>query len=187
MLFQFVGRQQKMIIINLFKTRKEEQLDMKYKELMAFLSGDTGIGMCTTVTSAINEYKKLVNRRHQVEKNYRPIIFKKIDDFDKNVILQKIHGFWLRREILTLNKIIQAIDDDPDLPNVLCTSLRRVLKELNFEYTKRNWNSALTERGDLVVWQQKYIQYIRHYCSEGRTIYFLNETWINTGECSSKV
>jgi len=58
---------------------------------------------------------------------------------------------------------------------------------LNFEYTKRKRNSALTERGDLLFWGQKYIQDIRHYRSEGKTIYYLDETWVNAGECASKV
>lgn len=99
----------------------------------------------------------------------------------------KNEGFWFRGETPTLMKIVTAIDEDPDIPSLPRTSLQRILKELNFEYTNRNWNSALTERGDLVVWRQKYIEDIRRYRSEGRTIYFLDETWVNAGEFSSKV
>jgi hypothetical protein len=58
---------------------------------------------------------------------------------------------------------------------------------INFEFTKRNRNSALTEKADLVVWRQKYFEDIRRYLDEDRTIYFLDETWVNAGECSSKV
>jgi len=140
-----------------------------------------------TVTSTISEYKKTGQLTSPCRIKYRPTILEKIDDFDKNAICQKIHGFWLRREIPTLSKIVQAVNDDPGLLNISCTSLRWVLKELNFEYTKRRRNSALTVRGDLVAWRQQYIQDIRRYRSEGRTIYYLNETWINAGECSSKV
>jgi hypothetical protein len=87
----------------------------------------------------------------------------------------------LRREIPTLNKIVQTINNDPDLPNIPCTSLRGILKELNFKYTKRSRNSALRERGYLVVWRQNYIEDIWRYRSEDRTIYFLGETWVNAG------
>lgn len=38
-----------------------------------------------------------------------------------------------------------------------------------------------------MVWRQKYIEDIRRYRDEGCTIYFLDETWVNAGECSSKV
>ncbi|XP_008185315.1 uncharacterized protein LOC103310046 [Acyrthosiphon pisum] len=80
-----------------------------------------------------------------------------------------------------------AINDDTELPTIPRTSLQRILKELGFEYTKRNRNSALTERGDIVVWRQKYILDIRRYRNEGRTIYFLDETWVNAGETCNKV
>lgn len=65
--------------------------------------------------------------------------------------------------------------------------MQRILKELGFEYTKRNRNSALTEKGYLVVWRQKYIIDIRCYRNEGRTIYYLDETWVNAGEYCGKV
>lgn len=83
--------------------------------------------------------------------------------------------------------MLQVINDDPDLPSFSRTSLQRLLKDLQFEYTKRNRNSALTEREDLVLWRRKYIADIRRYRKEGKTIYFLDETWINAGDCSSRV
>lgn len=163
-----------------------EQPAMKYKELMAALSKETGIGM-RTVINTVSEYKKSGQVKSPCKTKVRPTINEKIDDFDKNAIRQKIHSFWLKREIPTLMKIVHAIDDDPDLPTLSRTSLQRILKELNFEYTKRSRNSALTERGDLVIWRQKYIEDIRRYRSEGRTIYYLDETWVNAGDCTSKV
>jgi len=38
-----------------------------------------------------------------------------------------------------------------------------------------------------VVWRPKYIIDIRNYRNEGRTIYFLDETWVNAGKNCSKV
>lgn len=185
-MFQFVGKRQKLMIVNLNKAKKQQQPGMKYKELMASISADSGIGM-RKVIQTISEYKNTGEFKSPNKTEIHPTIIDKIDDFNKNAIRQKIHGFWFRNEISTIKKIVQAINDDPDLPNLPSTSLRRVLKELNFEFTKRNRNSALTERADLVVWRQKYIEDIRRYRDEGRTIYFLDETWVNAGECSSKV
>ncbi|KAL4096463.1 hypothetical protein QTP88_021412 [Uroleucon formosanum] len=156
---QFIGKRQKLMIINLYKAKKQRQPDIKYKELMASISHDSGIGMHTSP--------------HKTK--IRPTVNDKIDDFNKNAIKQKIYGFWFRNEIPTLKKIVQAINDDSLLPNLPCTSLRRVLKELNFEFTKRSRNSTLTERADRVVWRQKYIEDIRH------------KTWVNAGETCSKV
>lgn len=70
--------------------------------------------------------------------------------------------------------MIQAVQDDPDLPNISRSSFQRVLKDLQFEYTKRNRNSALTEREDLVLWRREYISQIRRYRQEGRTMYYLD-------------
>lgn len=55
---------------------------------------------------------------------------------------------------------------------------------MKFGCTKINRNNALTEREDLVLWQRKHISNIRQ---EGRPIYFLDETWVNVEDCSSKV
>jgi len=187
-LFQFVGRGQKQNIVNLYKSRKHQQLDIKYKEIVASISKEIEIviGKLTVITK-ISKYKNTGQLKSLCKTKIRPKINDKIDDFDKNAIRQKIHGFWFRGKIPTLKKIVTAIDEDPDIPSLPRTSLHRILKELNFEYTKRSRNSALTERGDLVVWRQKYIEDIRQCRMEGRTVYFLDETWVNTGECSNKV
>jgi len=185
-LFQFVGSGRKLDIVNLYKRKKQQQPDMKYKEMIASISEDIGIGKRTAITT-ISEYNNTGQLKSLCKTKIRAKINDKIDDVDKNAIRQKIHGFWFRGEIPISMKMVTAIDEDPDIPSLSRTSLQRILKELNFEYTKRNRNSALTERGDLVVWRQKYIEDIRQYRSEGRTIYFLDETWVNAGECSNKV
>jgi len=122
-----------------------------------------------------------------MNKKKRPTVVDKVDDFDKNAISQKIHAFWFRREIPTLSKMIQTVKDDQDLPNLSRSSFQRLLKSMQFEYTKSDRNSALTEREDHVNWRRHYISEIRRYRQEGRTIYFLDETWINAGDCSSRV
>lgn len=48
-----------------------------------------------------------------------------------------MHSFWLRREIPTLDKTCQAIDDDEDLLNLSRPNLHRVLKKIDFVYAKR--------------------------------------------------
>lgn len=61
---------------------------------------------------------------------------------------QKIHGFWFKREIPTLLKVLITIKEDSDLPNLCRNGLYRLLADLNFEFTKKNRNSILTERAD---------------------------------------
>lgn len=126
-----------------------------------------------TINNTIREYKITGAVSSPLNKKQRPTIVDKMNDFDKNAIRQKIHAFWFRREIPTLPKMLRLVNDDPDLPNLTRTSFQRLLKNMQFEYTKTNRNSALTEREDLVVWRCRYISDIRHYRQEGPTIYFL--------------
>lgn len=120
-------------------------------------------------------------------KKIRPKIIDLIDDFDKNAIRQKIHMFWRNRDPPTLNKIMNAVSEDDSLPTLKRTTMYTLLKDLNFEYTKRKRNSYLTEREDLIIWRRNYLRNIKAYREEGRTLYYLDETWRNAGDCSQKV
>ncbi|XP_060868764.1 uncharacterized protein LOC132943720 [Metopolophium dirhodum] len=181
-----VHTDQKQIIINLYKDILITEPEIMYDNLMTRVSVACGIGILT-VKNTISEYKRTGKVSSPMNKKKRPTIIDKVDDFDKNAIRQKIHAFWFRREIPTLTKMIRVVNDDPDLPNLTRTSFQRLLKSMQFEYTKRDRNSALTEREDLVTWRRNYISDIRRYRQEGRTIYFLGETWVNTGDSSSRV
>lgn len=170
----------------MYKDLKRNEPEILYEDLVIRLSEASEIGI-GTIKKTLCKYKSSGEVSSPQNKKIRKTICEKLDDFDKNVIRQKIHQLWFRKEIPTLPKMIQAIQDDPDLPNISRSSFQRVLKDLQFEYTKRNRNSALTEREDLVLWRREYISQIRRYRQEGRTIYYLDETWFNAGDCSSRV
>lgn len=140
----------------MYKTKSKQQPNVTFNNLMQIISVESGIGY-TTVCKTVRNYKTNKEVKSPNKRKIRPTINDKLDDFDKNAIRQKIHGFWHKNEIPTLKKIVRAISDDTELPTIPRTSLQRILKELGFKYTKRNRNSALTERGDIVVWRQKYI------------------------------
>ncbi|XP_060871313.1 uncharacterized protein LOC132945555 [Metopolophium dirhodum] len=44
----------------------------------------------------------------------------------------------------------------------------------------------MTEKIEIVVWRRMYLDNIKKYREEGRNIYFLDETWVNAGDCTSK-
>ncbi|KAL4092241.1 hypothetical protein QTP88_026775 [Uroleucon formosanum] len=166
------------IIINLYKKYLLQQPTMRYIDIMMSLSNDTGIGL-TAIKNTIQDYRQkgIVCSPNK----------KKTSDLSKNVIRRKIHEFWYRREIPTLNKVFIAINEDPCLPTLSRTGLHQVLENLNFELTKSQCIGALTEREDLVLWRRDFIRNIRLYRSEGRTIYYLDETWVNADECADEV
>ncbi|VVC40755.1 Hypothetical protein CINCED_3A007138 [Cinara cedri] len=76
--------------------------------------------------------------------------------------------------------------DEFDKNAIRRKSLRKILKSLNFKFYKRNRNSILTERIDLITWRQIYLITIKQFREEGRIVYYLDETWLNTGDCVGK-
>lgn len=153
--------------------------------MLVDISKSSGIGQ-RTIQTTLSEYKKQGTVSSPNKKKTRPTILQKIDDFDKNVIRQKIHNFWRNREVPTIEKILTSINEDEKLPNMKRTSFQKVLKDLQFEYVKKGRNSVLLEREDLITWRRNYLDKIRHYRTQNRPIYFLDETWINAGETHSR-
>jgi len=159
---------------------------MKYREMMKHISLTLGIGL-NKIQTTISEYNRTKTVTSPNRRRIRASIIDKIDDFDKNAIRRKVHSFWLNKELPTIAKVLTAINDDGTLPNMKETSLRKVLKSLNFKFIKRQRISILTERSDLVSWRRKYLISIRQFREEGRPIYYLDETWLNTGNTVNKV
>jgi len=174
------------MIINTYKTKIAQNPEIKMLHLKKIISTELGIGM-STIYQTILEYK----RTKTISSPNKTKIFKsikdKVDEFDKYAIRRKIHQFWFRRELPTLDKILCVINEDVDLPNFSRSSLHRLLGFMDFEFVKRGRNCAMIERNDIVVWRRKYLLDIRRYREEGRPIYYLDETWVNAGDVPSKV
>lgn len=158
---------------------------MNFRQTIVEISKSSGIGQ-RTIQTTLSEYKNHGTVSSPIKTKTRPTILDKIDDFDKNAIRQKIHGFWRNREVPTISKMLTAINEDQTLPNLRRSSFQKVLKDLQFEYVKKNRNSALLEREDLITWRRNYIDKIRHYRMQNRPIYYLDETWVNAGETHSR-
>lgn len=173
------------MLINMYKNKTKNEPDLKFSKLTKSLSQETGIGI-QTVRSTVCKYRggqAITAKKRKI----RPKLIEKLDIFEKCEIRQTIHSFWFRHEIPTSKNILLAINADPDLPSLQFTSLKKILKDLNFEYTRWNRNNcALTEKKNIVLWRRKYLEDIRRYREEGRTIYYLEETWVNIGEYSHK-
>lgn len=98
-----------------------------------------------------------------------------------------MHEFWFQKQLPTLDKILKAVNEDPDLNTYKRSTLHSLLRDLNFVYVKRGRNSALIERDDIVLWRTKYIEDLRKYREQRRTIYYLDETSVNAGDCNDRI
>jgi len=146
------------------------------------LSQSQGIGH-ETISKTIAEYRRTNTVTSPNKKRNTSSLFDKIDDLVRNRLRQKVHSFWLRRELPTIDKILITVNEDPSLPNCKRTTLYSTIKKLDFVFEKRKRCNVLTEREDLIVWRRNYFYNIRKYRQEGRQIYYLDETWLNAGDC----
>ncbi|XP_017881575.1 uncharacterized protein LOC108625801 [Ceratina calcarata] len=172
---KFVESSQKMKIINLYKDIKTRNPGIKYKPMLQVLSQQTGIGRLT-ISKTIAEYKSTGAVTSPNKKRPRLNIFEKMSEADICAIRKTIHEFWFRREIPNTRKILEAVNNNADLPTFSESSLYRLLKRMDFKFITCARNSALIEKDHVVAWRQNYIQQIQAYRAQGRPIYYVGET-----------
>lgn len=114
-------------------------------------------------------------------------MIEKIDDFDKNCIRRIFHSFFLSNEIPTISIVLEKVNADVSQPKYKRSTFYSILKLLDFKFKKRCRNSILIEKEEIVEWRRRYLRQIRTYRSEGRKIYYTDETWINGGHTKSNV
>ncbi|XP_022160092.1 uncharacterized protein LOC111026344 [Myzus persicae] len=174
------------MIINAYKSKLESDSTKSLRTIRQELSKELGIG-ATTISTTITEYnnsKTVISpSKTRIKTSFRDTYY---EEFERNVVRRHVHSFWFKREIPTVDKIHKAVSDDDSLPNISRTNLFRLLKDMEFRYSKRSRNSALTEKTEIVLWRRRYLEQLRKYRDEGRHLYYLDETWVNAGECTSK-
>lgn len=182
-MFQVIDDGLKIMIINLYKSKiLEKTPNMTLDDIMLYLSKTSGIGL-RLIKKVVNEYRESKKTGYVKPLPDKKNNDKQVDDSNKIAIRKKIHAYWSRREIPTIQKVFKSIMKDSGLPNISRSSFYQVLKELNFKYSKSKQDRALIEKEDLVLWRHKYISDIRRYRSEGRKIYYLDEMLIRADYC----
>ncbi|XP_072400872.1 uncharacterized protein [Diabrotica undecimpunctata] len=176
----------KQCIINMYKQIKSDNSGMKVTATVAKIKQATGVAN-STIYRTIKEYKQTGPVRCSKNIGGRPSILATYDEKVKTSIRQIVHSFFFKNEMPTLNKILSEVNNRPDLPNMCRSLLYKFLKQINFKYLKRSRTSTLIERDDVVRWRRNYLTSIKRYRSEGRPIYYLDETWVNEGHTKDKV
>ena len=117
--------------------------------------------------------KKSKNRKEE---------FSKLDEFDLSVIRRIVHGCYARNENVSLKKLLNKLRDEIHFPYSI-TTLSLVLKMLGFEYKKRQRESIVHERADLVAWRESFMRRIQEIRKNepDREIVYMDKTWLNAG------
>lgn len=164
---------------------KSKSPSIKYNDMITRLSQSTGIG-CQTIVRTIAEYKKTITVSSPNKRHFKTFLFRNNrDDLNRSQLRRKVHSVWLHRELPTFDKILLEVNRDPSLPNCRRASMYDTINKLDFIFTKANGCSVLTEKEYLIAWRRNYLYDIKKYREEGRSIYYLDETWLNTSDCAA--
>lgn len=139
-----------------------------------------GIGEAS-VYRIIKEYATTGNLQSPSKTKKRFTFSEKLDEFDKQAIRKKVHSFYMKSELPTLKKVLQAVNDDEELPNFKRSTFQKILKHLKFKYIKRHGINALIDRDNIRLWRKNYLRKIKKYRTENRHIFYMDETWVNAG------
>ncbi|KAI5638902.1 hypothetical protein NE865_08468 [Phthorimaea operculella] len=180
---------EKTMVHNVFKyvfNENEKNLDTQLgekpnKRQCAQESADIlGIGT-TTVFNVLRNIKENITPTPPKHSGPKLTFKDKLDEFTFSAIRRKVHSFFYNNEAPTVAKVTDAVNDDPDLPNFSRSTMRLVLKHLNFKYASRKRRSSLIDRQDIILWRKKYLLAIKEYRRQGKIIYYQDETWVNEG------
>jgi transposase len=80
-----------------------------------------------------------------------------------------------------LDKIQTLIRENEELPIISNKKLWGLLREMGFRWQKNRRKSVLIEKDYIVCWRRDYLRTIKKYREEGKTIFYLDETWLNEG------
>ncbi|KAE9521384.1 hypothetical protein AGLY_018206 [Aphis glycines] len=162
---------QRIMIVNSYKMELKKNPNLTVREARIYISKQLGIEQ-RTVSNVISEYNSNKTVTSPCKTRIRTSLKYKFDDLQMNTVRFHVHSFWFNKTIPTLDKILQVIKDDDILPDISRMNLHRLLKSMDFVYTKRNRNSALIEKDEIVLWRRRYLQNIRKYREEGRHLYY---------------
>ena len=148
---------EKVVIFNVYKYFRVHNPSESQNFLFKCTSEATGC-FISTVRRIVRQSdgpktlrKKRKNRKEE---------FSKLDEFDLSVIRRIVHGYYARNENFSLKKLLNKLRDEIQFLYSI-TTLSLVLKILGFKYKKRQRESIVHERADLVAWRESFMRSIQ--------------------------
>ena len=148
------------------------------KKVQERVSEATGVGRRTLNRISNQKREKGEVSTPNKKRNWLPTV--QPDAFDRDAIRRKIHQFYLRKELPTLDKLLGEVRRDLHFQGGK-TTLWNILKELGFKYKTQDNRKYLTERNEVVALRYHYLRTIRNIRRQPipPAIVYLDETWCN--------
>lgn len=106
-----------------------------------------------------------------------------LDDFDKSAVRRHVVGYYERKEVPTLRKLVSSLKD-AGLFNGVPNSLRRILNELGFKYKRFNNRKVLLEKSSVALWRCRFLRKMQKV--DLTNTVFLDETWVNESDSKKR-
>ncbi|CAN7979025.1 unnamed protein product [Ixodes persulcatus] len=151
------------MVLSVYAKLREQYPDRLRNDLYQLTSEYTGVGARTVVAikkEAITNSGLLrtpTGKRPKSVGTRRRLV--QYDSFVLSALRSCVHGFFRRNETPTVTKIreafIEALKDDEIAVEPSPSTVYRLLHDIGFELQKRNRNSLLIEKDDILLWRAK--------------------------------
>ncbi|XP_068625066.1 uncharacterized protein [Battus philenor] len=170
---------EKSMICLLYKSLRDTCPDASNNEVMKSIASSIGVHWMSVYRTM---KEKNTTGVVSPPKKKKPIatVFSTTDSSTKSALRSIVHQFFLRNEIPTLDKILQAVNND-EIGPFKRTTLHKLLRSIGFKFFKRGRNSMLTDKDDIYFGRRNYLRAIRKARETGKTIFYLDEACVDEG------
>lgn len=95
------------------------------------------------------------------------------------LVRQSIYHMYSQNEVPTLRNVLDIIRNEYSI-NSSPETLRKFLLSIGFNFKLINKRAKIMESQRIRSWRIKYLENIKLYREEGKSIYYLDETWYDT-------
>ena len=182
-----VSVEEQQIILNVAKYFQEES---KSGNKPQFRAGAVIAKTAAATVVGKNSVREIVSAGKVIDEgNTRKakVRFGKLDNFDVGVIRRIIHNLYRENISPSLKKILLQLKEKMNFPHSK-THLWRLLKKMGFGYEKRGRQRIISERREIIAWNERYLRRIRKIrkADPERAIVYTDETWLNQGHRTKK-
>lgn len=185
-----LNRQARKMVYDVYCFMKDEAGGVKTLNQIYLRTAQATKTSVTTVNRIIkesqqSEFLTVFSSPGKKRKRSKPVT--DIDNFDKGVIKRCIHNFHkTEKELPTIKKLLNKIRSDINFQGC-ATSLRQIIKELGFKWkTTENNRKILIEQTKIRLQRINYLEKIKKYRQEKRTIIYTDESYVHATHTKSK-
>ena len=135
---------EKTIVLNVFDALCVENPSSTLNEIAKSTAHLTGVSVSSVHRARQERAEKgCLTTPGKKRPRKRPVT--KLDEFLETAIRRKVHNLFFINELPTINKVLSAVNIDEDLPTYKRSTFHLILKQIGFDYVKRNQGTGIKE------------------------------------------